>query len=408
MSLDALRFAPWLTRRRALRIAIIFMVLSLGVVTGDFVRHPGFGILDREGEPLGRDYLSFWSGARFAVAGDLALAYEPQRMHDHHRALFGEQVQFKNYNYPPVAALLTLPLAWLRYVPGLVLWLALGPMLCAFLLARTEAAATAIVLALGSPAALLNAWFGQNGQYSAALFAAGVLLLARRAILSGVCFGFLIFKPQLALLLPLALVAGCHWRCLLATAGTAVSLVGLSIFFLGIAPWRAFFEHAWVVRLIMEQHAGMWHGMPSIFALVRNVGVGVPIAYAAQTVVAAIAVAAVVFTFRRVKCSPLLQGSVLFVATALATPYIWSYDLVALTFITVWLAHDWSRSGFLAWEKIGLAALVTFPVVMDAIATLSRVQIGPIVLALSLLLMLRRVAIGSDGSLEPARQVAGD
>jgi hypothetical protein len=46
-------------------------------------------------------------------------------------------------------------------------------------------------------------------------------VLERRPYLAGSLFGLMIFKPQLGLLLPVALIAGRQWRVFAAAAATA-------------------------------------------------------------------------------------------------------------------------------------------------------------------------------------------
>ena len=41
---------------------------------------------------------------------------------------------------------------------------------------------------------------GQNGFLSAALIGGGALLLDKRPVLAGLCFGALVYKPQLAVM----------------------------------------------------------------------------------------------------------------------------------------------------------------------------------------------------------------
>jgi hypothetical protein len=62
---------------------------------------------------------------------------------------------------------------------------------------------------------------GQNSTWTPGLFGGGLSLLERRPLLAGGLLGLLIYKLQLGLLIPVALLAGRHWR---ASEGLAVSL----------------------------------------------------------------------------------------------------------------------------------------------------------------------------------------
>jgi len=55
-----------------------------------------------------------------------------------------------------------------------------------------------------------------------------------------VLLGLLCYKPHLALLVPVALAAGGHWRAFGAAAVTVAVVVGLSVALFGVEPWRAY------------------------------------------------------------------------------------------------------------------------------------------------------------------------
>ena len=82
-------------------------------------------------------------------------------------------------------------------------------------------------------------------------------LLWRAPIWAGVLFGLLTFKPQLGLLIPVALLAGCHWRAVASASATAVVLLGGSLIVLGAETWELYLSTtASYQRLIMEQGTG--------------------------------------------------------------------------------------------------------------------------------------------------------
>lgn len=65
------------------------------------------------------------------------------------------------------------------------------------------------------------------------------MLLERSALLAGILFGLLTFKPQLGVLLPLALLAGRQWRAFIAAAATAAVLFAASVILFGANVWLA-------------------------------------------------------------------------------------------------------------------------------------------------------------------------
>ncbi len=77
---------------------------------------------------------------------------------------------------------------------------------------------------------------GVAGQIDPILFAAvvaGIVVSRRHPLAGGVLIGALALKPQLFVLVPVALLAGRHWR-VLAGAGLSAAVVGLSMFAQGI------------------------------------------------------------------------------------------------------------------------------------------------------------------------------
>jgi uncharacterized membrane protein len=91
------------------------------------------------------------------------------------------------------------------------------------------------------------------------------------------------------------------------------------------------------------------------------------------------------------------------VATFLATPYAWDYDAVILIFAAAWLGREGMRSFFLPWERIAIVALLVSPLVTMVTAKLADLQLGPVVLWLVLILLVRRTqgyrfAAAGDGS----------
>src|SRR5207244_7742556 len=60
------------------------------------------------------------------------------------------------------------------------------------------------------------------------------------SVVSGVLFGLLAYKPQLALVMPVALVAAGQWRTVVATAITVMALVGITSLVFGADLWFAF------------------------------------------------------------------------------------------------------------------------------------------------------------------------
>jgi len=64
--------------------------------------------------------------------------------------------------------------------------------------------------------------------------------------------------------------------------------------------------------------------------------------------------------------------------------------MVTLLFAAAWLFNQVSSTAVYPWERVVLAALVLLPLFMAPLTKLMAVQIGPIVLCVILILLVRR------------------
>jgi hypothetical protein len=264
-------------------------------------------------------------------------------------------------------------------VPGLLLWLSAGWFAFYGALRLAMPKGRVLLLALATPAVFINAVAGQNGTWTAALFGAGLGLLDRQPIVAGGCLGLLIYKPQLALLIPVALVAGRRWQALAAAAATAVGLTVIAAIWLGPEIFADYLRQVTSLRhIILEDGTGVWHRMLSVFVAARRLGADVPTAYAVQAVtggLAALAVAAVWFR----DASFALRNATLLLGTCLATPYLQDYDLVFGALIVVWLAQDGEIQRMPELPLfLANAALLLIPLFAASLARLTGLELGPL------------------------------
>jgi len=264
-----------------------------------------------------------------------------------------------------------------------------------------------LLFALAFPAVFVNLGHGQNGFLTAGLLGGGLMLLEERPLVAGVCFGLLAYKPQFGLLLPLALIAGRHWRAF-ASAGmttAAASLVSYAVF--GADTWRAFFSSLRLTRTyILEQGATGWEKIQSVFSAVRMLGGGIETAYAIHGVVAVLVALTVLWIWYR----PLpisLKAAALATATTLITPYVLDYDLILLAIPIALLSADGLRTGFLSGEKVILLAAWLLPLLSRNIGAFG-VPIAPFVLLILFAAIMRRGIIMTQSEfVGEAPQLAG-
>lgn len=231
-------------------------------------------------------------------------------------------------------------------------------------------------VAAGFPAVLINMGHGQNGFLSAGLFGAALLALPARPILSGVLFGLLAYKPQLALVMPFALLAGGQWRGVLAAGVTVMALVGVTALISGGELWLAFAASTETSRkLLLEQGDVGFEKLQSVFAAVRLWGGGVPLAYAVQGAVSAAVVGGTAWAWRS-ECDRDLKAALLVIATLLASPHVLDYDLVILALAIAFTVSAGLAGGFRDYEASLLAAVWIAPLLSRSVAGFTAVPVG--------------------------------
>jgi alpha-1,2-mannosyltransferase len=237
---------------------------------------------------------------------------------------------------------------------------------------------------------LVNVGHGQNGFLTAAVLGAGLVQLDRRPFLAGILFGFLAYKPQFGLLIPIVLMASGRWRCLAAGAATVLVLAFATTLAFGPHIWQAFLDSTHFTRLVaLEQGNTGWYKIQSMFAWARMWGASIPAAYALQGVLMVALGAALVRLWRSAAPYP-LKAAALCLAAMLATPYAFDYDMMVLAPAIAFAAADGCARGFGPWEKTALAALWLTPLVARNVAYVTLIPVGvPAMLAIFVLLLRR-------------------
>lgn len=182
-------------------------------------------------QPFGADFLPLWTGGR----ADPARLYDFGYITGHQTWRFADHV--RPFVYPPSALLLFRPLAALPFWPAYIALTAVSGAF--FLWAARKLGADWRLLVAATPV-LLVALAGQLTFLIGALIMTA-LLLRGRPMLSGVLFGLAgAIKPQLLVLLPMALIVERNWRAFLATGMTAAACVAISLLF--GASWTGWLE----------------------------------------------------------------------------------------------------------------------------------------------------------------------
>jgi hypothetical protein len=125
--------------------------------------------------------------------------------------------------------------------------------------------------------------------------------------------------------------------------------------------------------------------MATLYAQVR-IYAGEAAAAIAAAALALAMVATVMMSWRRMGQDGMASGAAMLAATALASPYLFNYDLPFLVVPVLWLVREGLRSGFRPWEKALLVALWFAPYATRAVAL--PLGLNPMPLASALLLWL--------------------
>ena len=355
----------WLTRERVMIVAGI--TLAVTVLVLGFLAVTARSDVDILGRPVGTDFASFYAAGKAALAGEPGAPYDPARQHAEEQALFGAATPFYAWQYPPFFLLLAAPLAALPYALALFVWQAATLGFC-LLVVRAIFLATGAPLdrlwwlpVVGAPAVFVNCGHGQNGFLSAALVGAGLVQLDRRPWLAGICFGLLAYKPQLALLIPVVLLATGRWRAIAAGVATVAVLALAVTALFGASVWQAFHASTAMTRTDLLENGGPgWEKIVTVFAWLRMWGGSVALAYAAQAL-ATLAIAAALVWLWRSHARPGLKAAALVIAAVAAAPFSLDYDMTVTGIAVAFLAADGIAAGFAPWQKTALAALWLAP-----------------------------------------------
>jgi arabinofuranan 3-O-arabinosyltransferase len=361
-------------------LALIVIVIYVAFLIGAAIS--GHWPVDQNGHPILIDYLSMWAAGRLALVGHAAAAYDWAA----HKAIEVGAVghDFDGYFswfYPPTFFFATAPFAALPFVPALLAWIAAGLALFLLSIHAVLPRRRSVVLAAAAPVVLWNATAGQNGYLSAAIIAGALALIDRRPIVAGALIACLTFKPQFGLLVPVAFVAGGYWRAFLSAAVATVLLAAVSVAVFGADAWAGFVSSIDVAykTVLVDTDVGAAK-LQSMFGVLRVLGGGTGAAWAAQLTVA-VPVGVFIAWLWRSPAPTHLKAAALAAGTALATPYVFIYDLVILVVPIAFLA----RSGLSTGEAIAAAAaallLLSSPITSVPVGLAASLVVAGIVLA---------------------------
>ncbi|HSF13790.1 MAG TPA: glycosyltransferase family 87 protein [Erythrobacter sp.] len=282
------------------------------------------------------DFMSFWAAGKLTLAGKATDAFDIAVHHQVQAAV----VDFEGlmpFAYPPPFLLVVTPFALLPYAVAAIVWTALTYAL--YIIGARRFAPSAGWTAAAFPPVLVNGIIAQNGLLTGGLFVAGMTLLQRHPVWAGLVLGCLVIKPHLAVLFPLALAAGGHWRAFAGAAASSVGLAVIALLAFGIGAYQAFIDQMPLFSSIAAEGLVGWHKMASIYASLRLAGAGPAAAWSAHILIACMAAIAMGLVWRS-GAEIEAKAAMLAAASVLISPYIYLYDTVLLVLPFVWLARN--------------------------------------------------------------------
>lgn len=305
--------------------------------------------------PRATDFIAYWAAAVLALQGTPAAAYDPTTLAAT-QAIAAHSEALMPFGYPPAFLLVALPFGLLPYTAAVAAWIAATA--TAYLAAAHRWMPGWGWLAAAFPPVAVNTMIGQNGLLTAALVLLAAAFLKSRPFVAGLFAGCLVLKPQLAILYPLAFVAGGQWRAFAGAACSALGLSALAWLCFGGGTYLAMAKAMPLFVTVMADGASGWQRMASVYSALRLAGRAHGVAMAAHVAVALAAAAMVAVVWRSRHEAP-AKMAVLVAASALATPYLYMYDTVMLVLPFLWLARQGA-------DRRWLAALWLLPLVSIA------------------------------------------
>ena len=271
------------------------------------------------------DFYVYYLAAQLGRARGWAAIYDPAVFLPPITAAVGKPLPYLN---PPELAWLVAPLSFLPYPLAAGIWTAV--LVAAFVLVWYVAAPgrsmVRLIHGLGAAALLpvfVGVLFGQVSLLVIAAVAISWWLLTRgRLWLAGVALSALILKPQIAFLVPLALLVAGYGRVFIAWLAVTVPLAAVTL----VATGTGIFQQVSSSLQIVKGVSG-----PIQSSLVRQL----PLPLAAIGIAAVLGVS-VVILWREHGREPSLPIAVGLIAGLLVSPYVNFYDLSALV-LAAWL-----------------------------------------------------------------------
>lgn len=369
-----LKTGDWVLARHIRFASLFYLAASALVVVLLFTVPNSFNPGD--GKPLLTDFLSFWAAAGEANAGRPELPYFTGEFQKLQFELTGTD-KFFSFFYPPTFLLAVLPFGLAGFAFSFIAFNALG-VLVYWAMTRTVTGDSFVALMLCAfPPAMICVFHGQNALFLATLLGLAMVCLQRdRPVLAGVLIGLMTVKPQLGILLPLALLADRQWITIFTAAATTLLFAGVSYLVFGQETWLAFIAQVPIAGQTLQEGLVDWEKMVSVYAGLRTLGLGHVPTQIIQGIITIVA-AVLVYKSWRSPASIVSKVMVLVPFSILATPFALSYDLTLLAVPLAFWVAEVRQQGARLYEKSIMAICVILTATSSGAAMWAGLPLGP-------------------------------
>ncbi|WP_137046232.1 glycosyltransferase family 87 protein [Pseudolabrys sp. FHR47] len=374
--------------------SMALLVVSLSYLLASYFNH--LWLIGTDGKGIPDDFVNVWAAGRLVLQGHAPSVYDWPTHKAMEEVALGRPFEgYFGWHYPPNFLFLAAALALLPYLGAYLLWLAVTFPLYLTAIRAIIGERSGYLIGAAFPGVLFNTIVGQNGFLSAGLLGAGLVLIAERPTLAGLAFGLLTYKPQLGILIPIALIAGGYWRTIAAAATLTIAWSAVSLAAFGWPTWQGFIGNiSHTSEAFLSKGWANFGKLQTAFGMIRSMDGSETLAWSVQGAIIAVAAIAIAALWRS-RASHDVKAAGLGVAALLATPYLYAYDLAVLAVPLAFLFRRARQTGFLRYElaTIGAACLLLliFPFVVLPLGFIAILMIAGLVARRA----LDEVAIGA-------------
>ncbi len=360
---------------------LLALVVYAQILAGTLAHQPHFAEL--------RSLCAGWPEFLHTVS-PAALIYDPHILLAFERRVIDAHAHYEPFAYPPSLMLLILPLALLPPAFALFLWSVASLTVYVWACWHHRLGPPTALICVVAPSTLAVLFYAQLSLLVSAAIIAGFRLINRRPLLAGILFGLATVKPQLGILVPVALISARQWRGVAsAVATTALAGIASGMAF-GWATWARFPAALIAVSAYVARHPELEHLSPTVTASLRMLGATPAVINLAQLPAPVGSIIAIWFCFRR-GVTP-LSTALLLVATFFVAPYAFFYDLALTTYAVLAVVDERYRSGEVLENREVLILLLVLALPALMFFGSPRIPWGVFILTPFVWLILRRIA----------------